>query len=41
MVLHEAADRALEGWVAAFVVALERFEAEHPDVRLKAMPPGH
>jgi hypothetical protein len=40
MVLHEAADRALEGWVAAFVVALERFEAEHPDVRLKAVPPG-
>jgi len=39
-VLHEAADRALEGWVAAFVVALERFEAEHPDVKLKAVPPG-
>ena len=40
MVLHEAADRALEGWVAAFVVALERFEAEHPDVKLKAAPTG-
>lgn len=34
--LHEAADRAMEVWVAAFVVALERSEAEHPDVLLKA-----
>ena len=39
-VLHKAADRALEGWIAAFVVALERFEAEHPDLALKAAPRG-
>jgi hypothetical protein len=39
-VLHEAADRALEGWIAAFVVALERFEAEHPDLKLKVAPSG-
>ena len=34
------ADRAPEGWIAPFLVALERFEAEHPDVKLKAVPPG-
>ncbi len=32
-VLHEAADQALKAWVGAFVVALERFEAEHPEAR--------
>jgi len=39
-VLHEAADRALEGWIAAFLVALERFEAEHTDIKVKVPPPG-
>ena len=32
-VLHGAADQALKAWVGAFIVALERFEAQHPDVR--------
>jgi hypothetical protein len=38
--LHAAADRALEAWVGAFVVALERFEAAHPDVPLREAPAG-
>ena len=33
--LHAAADRAMEAWVGAFVVALERFETEHQDIQLK------
>jgi len=38
VLLHEAADRALEAWVAAFLVALEGFEQAHPDVHVKTIP---
>jgi hypothetical protein len=36
--LHAAADRAMEAWVGAFVVALERFEAAHPNLPLREAP---
>ncbi len=40
LALHGAASEALAAWVGAFVVALERFEAEHPDVPVRGPRPA-